>query len=134
MLGFTPARELEINSAMQFTIYHNPRCSKSRQTLQILEDNGISPEIVLYLQSPPKAQKIASLAEAIGIDPRDLIRKGEAIYKELGVDAATTSDDVACQLIHDYPKLLERPIVERSDGKAILGRPPENVLELITPE
>jgi len=113
-----------------FTIYHNPRCSKSRQTLAILEEQGQSPEIVLYLESPPTASTLKTVLGKLGIAPRDLLRKGEEAYKTLGLADLTLSDDTLIKAMISEPKLIERPIVVNGD-KAILGRPPENVLGLL---
>lgn len=110
-------------------IYHNPRCSKSRQTLALIEDQGISPEIVLYLDTPPSVSKIKSLLNKLGIPARELLRKGEPDYKDLGLADKSMSNAALIKAMHEYPKLIERPIV--IDGeRAILGRPPENVTAL----
>ena len=114
----------------KFTIYHNPRCSKSRQTLQLLEDSGVSPDIVLYLETPPDAAELNGLLQKLGIGARDLLRKGEEAYKanNLGDDGLSDAQLVAAMVAH--PKLIERPIVVKG-AKAVLGRPPENVLALL---
>lgn len=114
----------------QFTIYHNPRCSKSRQTLQLLEDNGISPEVVLYLETPPDATLLKSLIDKLSISARDLLRKGEQAYKEQNLGDTGLSDEQLIAAMVSHPKLIERPIVVK-EAKAVLGRPPENVLNLI---
>jgi len=115
---------------MPLTIYHNPRCSKSRQTLGLIEDSGAVPEIVLYLETSPDADEIKALLGKLGFDdPRDLMRRGEAIYKELGLkDENDPEALIAAMAAH--PKLIERPIVVRGE-KAILGRPPESVNALL---
>ena len=113
-----------------WTIYHNPRCSKSRQTLQLLQENNIEPEIVLYLETPPDASALKDILGKLGIAPRDLLRKGEDAYKELNLKDAAHSDDTLIDAMVSHPKLIERPIVIKGE-KAVLGRPPENVLELI---
>ncbi|GAB2527318.1 arsenate reductase (glutaredoxin) [Microbulbifer agarilyticus] len=113
-----------------WTIYHNPRCSKSRQTLQLLQENNIEPEIVLYLETPPDAAALKAILGKLGIAPRDLLRKGEDAYKELNLKDTNHSDDDLIDAMVSHPKLIERPIVVKGD-KAVLGRPPENVLELI---
>jgi arsenate reductase len=113
-----------------FTIYHNPRCSKSRQTLQLLQDNGVDPEIVLYLDNTPSAEQLDALLAKLNISPRDLLRKGEDDYKALNLKDASHSDaDIVAAMVA-HPKLIERPIVVKGD-RAVLGRPPENVLELL---
>lgn len=113
-----------------WTIYHNPRCSKSRQTLQLLQDNNVEPEVVLYLETPPDAATLKSLLGKLGIGARDLLRKGEDAYKALNLKDAALPDDALIEAMVAHPKLIERPIVVKGD-KAVLGRPPENVLELI---
>lgn len=112
------------------TIYHNPRCSKSRQTLKLLEDNGISPDIVLYLEIPPTADEIATLLKKLNIGARDLLRKGEQAYKDSNLKDSSLSDSALIEVMAKQPKLIERPIVVKGD-RAVLGRPPENVLELV---
>ena len=112
------------------TLYHNPRCSKSRQTLQILEENGINPEIVLYLETPPTADEINGLLKKLGICARELLRKGEDAYKENNLKDTSLSDAELVAAMADFPKLIERPIVVKG-AKAVLGRPPENALELV---
>lgn len=111
------------------TIYHNPRCSKSRQTLALIEANGISPEIVLYLETPPSAAELDQLLTKLGVAPEAIVRKGEEIYKTLGLAQAALSRQQWLTTLSQHPKLIERPIVVKGDS-AILGRPPENVLEL----
>jgi arsenate reductase len=112
------------------TIYHNPRCSKSRTTLKLLRDQDVQPEIIEYLKSPPNEAQLRELIDLLGISPRELLRKGEDAYKELGLKDKSLSDDTLIQAMLDHPKLIERPIVV-ANGKAVLGRPPENVLDLI---
>ncbi|MGK0441384.1 MAG: arsenate reductase [Pseudohongiellaceae bacterium] len=114
----------------QVTIYHNPRCSKSRQTLQLIEDKGVSPEIVLYLETSPSVDEITSLISKLGINARDLLRKGEDAYKEKKLSDLSLSDDMLIAAMADVPKLIERPIIVRGN-KAVIGRPPENVLALL---
>lgn len=111
-------------------IYHNPRCSKSRQTLAILEDNGVTPEIILYLEESPDAKTINSLLTKLGISARDLLRKGEDTYKELNLKDSSLDDAFLIEKMTEFPKLIERPIVVKGN-KAVLGRPPENALKLI---
>lgn len=113
------------------TLYHNPRCSKSRQTLQLLEENGVTPEVILYLQTPPNAGEIKALLKKLGISARELLRKGEEAYKENNLGDASLSDEFLIAAMADYPKLIERPIAVKG-ATAVLGRPPENVLRLIT--
>lgn len=115
---------------MSTTIYHNPRCSKSRQTLALLQDKGIEPSIVEYLQTPPDAKTLDGILTDLGMEPRDLMRKKETAYKENGLDNENLSraDLIAAMIAN--PILIERPIV-MANGKVALGRPPENVLEII---
>lgn len=111
-------------------IYHNPRCSKSRQTLSMIEEKGISPEIVKYLDTPPSADEIREILQMLNIGPRDLMRRKEPEYKELGLDDEKLSDDELIKAMVATPKLIERPIVI-ANGKAALGRPPELVLDIL---
>lgn len=112
------------------TIYHNPRCSKSRQTLALLQENGIKPTIVEYLNTPPDADTLRQLLKKLGIGARDLLRKGEAEYRDNSLADPSLTDKQLIEAMVKYPKLIERPIVVKGN-KAVLGRPPENVLELI---
>ena len=115
---------------MKVTIYDNPRCSKSRQTLQILQQHGIEPEVIEYLRTPPDRPTLEYILTLLGIGPRELMRKNEAEYKEAGLDDEMLSlgDLVSALLAH--PILIERPIVI-ANGKAVIGRPPEKVLEIL---
>lgn len=110
-------------------IYHNPRCSKSRQTLALIQEKGIEPEVVLYLEKIPTAHEMKDLLTMLGISPMQLIRKGEKDWKE-NYKGKELSDEQLIEAMIAHPKLIERPIVVK-DNKAVLGRPPENVLELI---
>ncbi|NVJ50196.1 MAG: arsenate reductase (glutaredoxin) [Gammaproteobacteria bacterium] len=114
----------------EFTIYHNPRCSKSRQTLALLQENGIEPTVVEYLKTPPSVNRLKSIVKALAISPRDLLRTKEADYKEAGLDDSSLTKEQILKLMVAYPKVIERPIVTRGD-RAVVGRPPENVLKLI---
>lgn len=118
-------------SAMSITIYHNPRCSKSRQTLQLLRDNEVEPEVVEYLKTPPDRKALEAILDMLGLEPRDLMRKKEKEYKEAGLDNPDLDRDALIQGMLDYPKLMERPIIIK-DNQAIIGRPPELVLDLIS--
>ena len=114
---------------MTLTIYHNPRCSKSRQTLALLQDRGIEPRIVEYLKTPPDLATLTKLAVTLG-GARAMLRKGESEYAELGLDDAQKSEQALLKAMHQHPILIERPIV--TDGKrAVIGRPPEAVLALL---
>ncbi len=115
---------------MEITIYHNPRCSKSRQTLAILEDNGIEPTIVNYLTTPPSHQQLDSILRGLNMSPQEFIRKGEAEYKEQNLNDDSLSRDQLIGAMVNTPKLIERPIVVVGD-EIIIGRPPENVLTIL---
>jgi arsenate reductase len=112
------------------TIYHNPRCSKSRQTLELIKNQDIEPEIVLYLETPLDAKTIAGLLKKLGISARQLLRKGEQAYKENNLSDTSLSETQLIDAMVKSPKLIERPIVV-VDNKAIIGRPPELVLEIL---
>ena len=112
-------------------IYHNPRCSKSRDTLSLLKANGIDPEVVLYLETPPDAATLRQLLKMLGMaSARDLMRQKEDLYKSLDLANPQLSEDALIQAMVDNPKLIERPIVV-SHGEARIGRPPEQVLEIV---
>ena len=115
---------------MSLIIYHNPRCSKSRQTLALLRERGLEPEIVLYLESPPSEAGLEELLDKLGMPARDLMRRKEAPYRELGLDdpSLTRAELVAAMASH--PILIERPVVV-SGTRAAIGRPPEKVLEIL---
>jgi arsenate reductase len=112
------------------SIYHNPRCSKSRQTLQLLQERGIEPGIILYLENAPDKQTITSLLAKLGLTAQQLLRKGEAEYKELKLNNENLSEDDLITAMTQHPRLIERPIV-LVNGKAAIGRPPENVLAIL---
>ncbi|KHG54250.1 arsenate reductase [Enterobacter hormaechei subsp. xiangfangensis] len=112
-------------------IYHNPRCSKSRETLNLLKSNGIDPEVVLYLETPPDAQTIRQLLKMLNMgSARDLMRQKEDLYKSLYLNDTSLTEDRVIQAMVDNPKLIERPIVV-ANGKARIGRPPEDVLGIV---
>ncbi len=113
---------------MSLVIYHNPRCSKSRQTLQLIQDNGGDPKIIEYLNNPPSIEELKDIITKLGITPRQLLRKKEAA--EAGLNDNTLSDDAIIAGMVANPRAIERPIVIK-DNKAVLGRPPENVLDLL---
>lgn len=116
---------------MSITLYHNNRCSKSRETLALLESRGIQPQIVAYLETPPDAATLKSLLQRLGMtDARQLMRKGEAEYKELGLADPALSQDALIAAMAAHPRLIERPIIVNGD-KAAIGRPPENVLAVL---
>lgn len=115
---------------MSIRIYHNPRCSKSRETLQLLQTHDAEPEIVEYLKEPPDVATLTQLLDLLGMEPRDLMRKKESDYKASGADAPDLSREQLIELMVEHPKLIERPIVV-ANGKAALGRPPEQVLTIL---
>tara|TARA_R110001592_G_scaffold363341_1_gene684472 strand:- start:97253 stop:97597 length:345 start_codon:yes stop_codon:yes gene_type:complete len=112
------------------SIYHNPRCSKSRQTLALLEERGIAPEIVLYLETPPTVEALDDILKKLGIPARQLLRKGEDAYKENNLSDPSLSHQQLIKAMVANPKLIERPIVINGD-KAVLGRPPEQILNIL---
>ncbi len=112
------------------TIFHNPRCSKSRQTLALLEENGVEPTIIKYLETPPSAEQLKTVLSSLGINARDLLRSKEAEYAEAGLDNMDLSEDEVIAKMVEFPKLIERPIVINGDA-ARIGRPPESVLDII---
>lgn len=115
---------------MDISIYHNPRCSKSRQTLQLLEQQQLTPQVIEYLNTPPDAATLSRLLDMLCLAPRELMRKGEAEYKASGADDPALSREQLIALMVRFPKLIERPIVVSGD-KAVIGRPPERVLEIL---
>ena len=115
---------------MSITIYHNPKCAKSRQTLELLVKQGIKPVINEYLKIPPTADKIKEILKKLGYAPRDLMRKKEDAYTEHNLDNPSLSGDDLIEFMIEYPVLIERPIVLVNE-KAAIGRPPEQVLEIL---
>lgn len=113
------------------TIYYNPRCSKSRQTLELLQEKEITPEIVEYMKEPPDKETILKITDMLGISVRDLLRTTEQVYKDAGLEDGDLSDDDILEALVECPSLLQRPIVIVDNEKAALGRPPENVLEIL---
>ena len=113
----------------QVTIYHNPRCSKSRQTLELLKQNDVEPEVVEYLKTPPNAAELKDILEKLGLSADQLMRKKEDVYKELGLAGINNEDELITAMVNN-PKLIERPIVIRGN-KAAIGRPPEAVLDIL---
>ncbi len=115
---------------MSVTIWHNPRCSKSRQTLQLLTDQGHATAVVEYLKTPPSIDDLRQTLQKLDMTPRDLMRQKEAAYREQGLDDTSLDDATLIQAMHDNPVLIERPVV-LANGKAALGRPPEQVLDIL---
>ena len=114
---------------MAVTIYHNPRCSKSRQTLRLIEEHGIEPKIVEYLKDPPDAAELTEIIRLLGVSARQAMRPCEPVYKELGLKDESSETALIAAMVAN-PILIERPIVI-SNGKAVIGRPPEAVLQIL---
>ncbi|MBN3215879.1 arsenate reductase (glutaredoxin) [Pectobacterium polaris] len=122
---------MTMTSQTSVTIYHNPRCSKSRETLALLQEHNITPDVVLYLDTPPDAATLAQLIKQLGLtSARELMRTKEEIYQQLGLSDAALTEAQLIQAMIDNPKLIERPIVV-AQGQARIGRPPEQVLEIL---
>lgn len=115
---------------MKVVIWHNPRCSKSRQTLALIEDRGIEPTIVRYLEDPPSESELQRVLRLLDLKPRDLMRRNEDVYKELGLDDERLTSRQLIAAMIEHPKLIERPVVINGD-RAAMGRPPEAVLEIL---
>jgi arsenate reductase len=115
---------------LKVQILHNPRCSKSRTTLQLLKDNGVDPEVILYLDTPPDAKQLTSILSKLDMQPRQLMRKGQKEYKDMGLDNSQLGDEELIAAMLEAPILIERPIV-LANGKACIGRPPESVLKIL---
>ena len=115
---------------MKVQILHNPRCSKSRATLEVLRSEGIEPEIILYQDAPPDTDQLISILEKLDMQPRDLMRKGQSEYKQMELDNTQLSDEELIAAMRSAPILIERPIV-LANGTASIGRPPESVLEIL---
>lgn len=115
---------------MTVTVYHNPRCSKSRAAMEYLEENGIEADVVKYMDSPPDANDIKDLLSMLGMTPRELMRKHEKVFKDAGLDDPTFTDDELIEAMAQCPSLIERPIVV-NNGKAVLARPPETVQDIL---
>ena len=115
---------------MTVTIYHNPRCSKSRLTLELLRGKGLETNVIKYLESPPGKREMIEILSLLGLKPRQLMRRKEAEYRANGLDAPGLSDDQLIDALIAHPILIERPIV-LANGKATIGRPPENVLQIL---
>ena len=115
---------------MSVTIYHNPQCSKCRITLQLLKDKDTEPTVVEYLKTPPDAKTLEELLTKLGMEPRDLMRKHETEYKDNDLDDESLTRDQLIQAMIDFPRLIERPIVV-ANGKVAIGRPVENVMDIL---
>lgn len=115
---------------MAATLYHNTRCSKSRGALELLQSRGIEPEVVYYLETPPSPAQLRELLRMLGLPARELLRKGEDEYRTLGLDDPSLSEEALIEAMARHPKLIERPVFVHG-GRAVIGRPPERVLELL---
>lgn len=115
---------------MHVKIYHNPRCGKSRQTLQLLREQGIEPEVIEYLKTPPNAQELNDILQKLGMEPHELIRKTESEYETSGLSDEKLDRQALVKGMVKHPILIERPIVI-ANGKAAIGRPPENILNIL---
>jgi arsenate reductase len=115
---------------MSLVLYHNPRCSKSRAALQLLEERGLSPRIVLYLETPPTAAELKVLIKRLGLRPHDLLRTSDPAYRELGLEGEMLSDEKLVAAMVARPSLIERPIL-MAGKRAVIGRPPERVLDIL---
>ena len=111
-------------------IYHNPRCSKSRQSLALLQEAGVQPEVIEYLENPPTSEELDTILHALQMEPTELMRKGEGLYKELGLQEKQLTRQQAIDTMVQYPLLIERPIIVKGE-RAVVGRPPENVNQLL---
>ncbi len=111
-------------------LYHNPRCSKSRAALELLQQRGIEPQVLRYLETPPDAEQLRQLLRQLGLTPRQLLRSGEDEYRSLGLDNPALDDDQLIAAMLSHPRLIERPILVVGE-RAVVGRPPERVLELL---
>jgi len=114
----------------ELTLYHNPRCSKSRSALELLEGRGLTPTIIRYLETPPTAAELQDVLNKLGIAPRQLLRTGEDEYKQLNLADSDLSDEQLIEAMVAHPRLIERPILVAGNG-ATVGRPPEKVLEIL---
>ena len=112
------------------TIYHNPRCSKSRQTLQLIRDNGVEPKIIEYLKTPLKKDELKNITNMLGLRPKEFIRKNENDFKENNLGEIIDDNEKIIEAMASHPKIIERPIVTKGES-AIIGRPPENVLDIL---
>jgi arsenate reductase len=115
---------------MSLVLYHNPRCSKSREALALLRERGLNPEVMLYLETPPSVAELKAVLSKLKLSPRDLLRTKEALYAELGLENTRLTDAALLKAMVDNPVLIERPILV-SGKRAVIGRPPERILEIL---
>lgn len=118
-------------STPSVTIYHNPSCSKSRATLELLTERGIEPEIIEYMKEPPNEETLRHIVDLLGIEVRQLLRSNEQVFKDAGLDDGDLAEKDIIEALSQCPTLLQRPIVVVDNNKAALGRPPESVLEIL---
>ena len=111
-------------------IYHNPRCSKSRETLEIIQQQGLQPEIIKYLKTPPSIEELNLVLSLLNLEPRDIMRKKENEYKDNNMSDESLTKNELVELMHKFPKVIERPIV-LNNNQAVIGRPPESVLAIL---
>lgn len=119
-----------MNTDREVVIWHNPRCSKSRQTLKLLQEHGIEPRVRRYLEDPPAEAELDRVLELLELEPRELMRRKESAYRENGLDDEELDRSRLIRAMHEHPVLIERPVV-LAGGRAALGRPPENVLDIL---
>jgi arsenate reductase len=127
MANYTGAKQSQMT---ELTLYHNPRCSKSRGALELLEQRGLNPTVIRYLETPPSATELKQILTRLGISPRQLLRSGEEEYKTLNLTDPSLTDAEIIEAMVNHPKLIERPILVAGDV-AVIGRPPEKVLEIL---
>ncbi len=127
MANYTGAKQPQMT---ELTLYHNPRCSKSRSALELLESRGLSPTVVRYLDTPLTAEQLKTLLGKLGIAPRQLLRSGEDEYRELGLADDSLGDEQLIEAMARHPRLIERPILVAGE-RAAVGRPPERILEIL---
>jgi arsenate reductase len=127
MAPYTGAKQSQMT---ELTLYHNPRCSKSRGALELLEQRGLNPTVIRYLETPPSATELKQILTRLGISPRQLLRSGEEEYKTLNLTDPSLTDAEIIEAMVNHPKLIERPILVAGDV-AVVGRPPEKVLEIL---
>jgi arsenate reductase len=116
----------------ELRVFHNPRCSKSRETLALLQQRGLNPQVIEYLKTPPSLAQLQALQRLLGLPAREMLRSGEEAYRELGLADASLSDEQLLQAIADHPVLLQRPIVVH-ESRAVIARPPELALQVLAP-
>lgn len=127
MANYTGAKQPKMT---ELTLYHNPRCSKSRSALELLEERGLNPTVVRYMETPPSAAELKQIIARLGISARELLRSGEDEYRDLNLADPALTDAQIIDAMATHPRLIERPILVAGDV-AVVGRPPEKVLEIL---